>query len=163
MVWLATLICVNLQTSFLTPPFGWALFFLRGVAPPEITTGDIYRGIVPFVLMQMVALVLCFCVSAACALAAADDRLVAASLPCPMFLMVHLHAGRAASLRADTLDREIDLDLTGRLELQRGFDVVAFFERLLQADKHHMIAARLELDGLPRLDLDALGRSRAFS
>ena len=60
MVWLATLICVNLQTSFLTPPFGWALFFLRGVAPPEITTGDIYRGIVPFVGMQVLALVLCF-------------------------------------------------------------------------------------------------------
>ena len=60
MVWLATLICVNLQTSFLTPPFGWALFFLRGVAPPEVTTGDIYRGIVPFVAMQLVALVLCF-------------------------------------------------------------------------------------------------------
>jgi len=60
MVWLATLICVNLQTSFLTPPFGWALFFLRGVAPPEVTTGDIYRGIVPFVLMQLLALVLCF-------------------------------------------------------------------------------------------------------
>ena len=61
MVWLATLICVNLQTSFLTPPFGWALFFLRGVAPPEVTTGDIYRGIVPFVLMQMLALALVFC------------------------------------------------------------------------------------------------------
>jgi tripartite ATP-independent transporter DctM subunit len=60
MVWLATLICVNLQTSFLTPPFGWALFFLRGVAPPEITTGDIYRGIVPFVGMQLIALVLVF-------------------------------------------------------------------------------------------------------
>ena len=60
MVWLATLICVNLQTSFLTPPFGWALFFLRGVAPPEVTTGDIYRGIVPFVAMQIIALVLCF-------------------------------------------------------------------------------------------------------
>jgi tripartite ATP-independent transporter DctM subunit len=60
MVWLATLICVNLQTSFLTPPFGWALFFLRGVAPPEVTTGDIYRGIVPFVLMQILALVLVF-------------------------------------------------------------------------------------------------------
>ena len=60
MVWLATLICVNLQTSFLTPPFGWALFFLRGVAPPEITTGDIYRGIVPFVAMQLLALVICF-------------------------------------------------------------------------------------------------------
>ena len=49
LVWLATLICVNLQTSFLTPPFGWALFFLRGVAPPEITTRDIYTGIIPFV------------------------------------------------------------------------------------------------------------------
>jgi tripartite ATP-independent transporter DctM subunit len=60
MVWLATLICVNLQTSFLTPPFGWALFFLRGVAPPSVTTGDIYRGIVPFVAMQLLALVLCF-------------------------------------------------------------------------------------------------------
>jgi TRAP-type mannitol/chloroaromatic compound transport system permease large subunit len=60
MVWLATLICLNLQTSFLTPPFGWSLFFLRGVAPPEITTGNIYRGIVPFVGLQIIALVLVF-------------------------------------------------------------------------------------------------------
>jgi len=60
LVWLATLICVNLQTSFLTPPFGWSLFFLRGVAPPEITTNDIYRGIVPFVALQVMALVLVF-------------------------------------------------------------------------------------------------------
>jgi len=60
MVWLSTLICVNLQSSFLTPPFGWSLFFLRGVAPPEITTGDIYRGIVPFVALQVVGLVLVF-------------------------------------------------------------------------------------------------------
>jgi tripartite ATP-independent transporter DctM subunit len=60
MVWLATLICVNLQTSFLTPPFGWALFFLRGVAPPEVKTSDIYRGIIPFVGLQVVALMLVF-------------------------------------------------------------------------------------------------------
>ena len=60
LVWLATMICVNLQTSFLTPPFGWALFFLRGVAPPEIKTRDIYIGIIPFVGMQILALVLVF-------------------------------------------------------------------------------------------------------
>ena len=60
LVWLSTLICVNLQTSFLTPPFGWSLFFLRGVAPPEITTGDMYRGIIPFVGMQVLALALVF-------------------------------------------------------------------------------------------------------
>jgi tripartite ATP-independent transporter DctM subunit len=59
-VWLAMLICVMLQTSFLTPPFGWALFFLRGVAPPEVTTGDIYRGVIPFVGMQLFAVWLVF-------------------------------------------------------------------------------------------------------
>ncbi len=60
MVWLAILVAMNLQTSFLTPPFGWALFFLKGVAPPDITTGDIYRGVIPFILLQMVALGLLF-------------------------------------------------------------------------------------------------------
>jgi TRAP-type mannitol/chloroaromatic compound transport system permease large subunit len=50
------MVAVNLQTSFLTPPFGFALFYLRGVAPKEVTTGHIYRGILPFVLIQVVGL-----------------------------------------------------------------------------------------------------------
>jgi tripartite ATP-independent transporter DctM subunit len=59
-VWLAMLITVNLQTSFLTPPFGWALFFLRGVAPPQITTRHIYLGVLPFVGLQALGIVLLF-------------------------------------------------------------------------------------------------------
>jgi tripartite ATP-independent transporter DctM subunit len=59
-VWLAMLITVMLQTSFLTPPFGWALFFLRGVAPPEITTRHIYTGVLPFVLLQLLGVGLVF-------------------------------------------------------------------------------------------------------
>ena len=47
---------MNLQTSFLTPPFGFALFYLRGVAPPEVTTQAIYRGVLPFVLIQVLGL-----------------------------------------------------------------------------------------------------------
>jgi TRAP-type mannitol/chloroaromatic compound transport system permease large subunit len=57
-VWLGVMIAINLQTSFLTPPFGFALFFLRGVAPPEVKTSDIYRGIVPFVAVQVAVLAL---------------------------------------------------------------------------------------------------------
>lgn len=60
MVWIAILVAVNLQTSFLTPPFGWALFFLKGVAPPEVTTADIYRGVVPFIIVQLIGLSLLF-------------------------------------------------------------------------------------------------------
>jgi tripartite ATP-independent transporter DctM subunit len=56
--WLAIVISVNLQTSFLTPPFGFALFFLRGVAPPEVKTGDIYRGALPYVGLQLAGLAL---------------------------------------------------------------------------------------------------------
>jgi tripartite ATP-independent transporter DctM subunit len=59
-IWLAMLITVNLQSSFLTPPFGWALFYLKGVAPPGVTISDIYKGVVPFVIMQAVALVIVF-------------------------------------------------------------------------------------------------------
>ncbi len=57
-VWLGVMMAVNLQTSFLTPPFGFALFYLRGVAPPSVTTLDIYRGIIPFVLIQLLGLAL---------------------------------------------------------------------------------------------------------
>lgn len=52
-VWFAILIAMNLQTSFLTPPFGFSLFYLKGVAPPEVKTVDIYRGVMPFILMQV--------------------------------------------------------------------------------------------------------------
>ena len=61
MVWVAMLVAMNLKTSFLTPPFGWALFFLRGVAPPEVSTADIYRGVLPFIAIQLVGLALVFC------------------------------------------------------------------------------------------------------
>jgi tripartite ATP-independent transporter DctM subunit len=57
-VWLGIMIAINLQTSFLTPPFGFALFYLRAVAPPEVRTKDIYRGVIPFVVIQLVALLL---------------------------------------------------------------------------------------------------------
>jgi len=55
-VWFCILIAVNLQTSFMTPPFGFSLFYLKAVTPPEISTGDIYRGIIPFVLVQVIGL-----------------------------------------------------------------------------------------------------------
>ncbi|MFN4163518.1 MAG: TRAP transporter large permease subunit [Ferrovibrio sp.] len=60
LVWVATLIALNMQTSFLTPPFGWALFYLRGVAPPQVTTMDIYKGVVPFIGLQFLAVVILF-------------------------------------------------------------------------------------------------------
>ncbi len=57
-VWFAIMIGMNLQTSFLTPPFGFSLFYLRSVAPPQIRTTDIYRGVIPFVIVQLLALAL---------------------------------------------------------------------------------------------------------
>jgi TRAP-type mannitol/chloroaromatic compound transport system permease large subunit len=56
--WVTIMIAINLQTSFLTPPFGFALFYLRGVAPKEVTTGHIYRGVMPFVGIQVLGLAL---------------------------------------------------------------------------------------------------------
>ena len=52
-IWLALMFAINLQTSFLTPPFGFALFYLRGVAPKEIKTQDIYKGVIPFIFFQI--------------------------------------------------------------------------------------------------------------
>jgi len=58
-LWFGILICLNLQMSFLTPPFAYAIFFVKGAAPPEISTWDIYRGVTPFVILQAVAVFLC--------------------------------------------------------------------------------------------------------
>lgn len=56
LVWVAILIGMNLQTSFLTPPFGWSLLFMKGVAPPEVKTTEIYRGAIPYIIIQLMAL-----------------------------------------------------------------------------------------------------------
>jgi tripartite ATP-independent transporter DctM subunit len=58
-LWFGTLICVNLQMAFLTPPFGYSLFYLKGIAPPEMNIYHIYKGVVPFVCLQWVGLILC--------------------------------------------------------------------------------------------------------
>jgi TRAP-type mannitol/chloroaromatic compound transport system permease large subunit len=59
-VWFTVMFAVCLQTSFLTPPVGFALFYLKGVAPPEITLGTIYRGVIPFIVLQLIGLALLF-------------------------------------------------------------------------------------------------------
>ena len=59
-LWVTIMVAINLQTSFLTPPFGFALFYLRGVAPKSVTTGHIYRGVVPFVLIQIIGLTMLY-------------------------------------------------------------------------------------------------------
>ncbi|HKK77223.1 MAG TPA: TRAP transporter large permease subunit [Saprospiraceae bacterium] len=56
LIWIGILLGLNLQTSFLSPPFGFSLFYLKGVAPPEVTTGQLYRGILPFVIIQLIFL-----------------------------------------------------------------------------------------------------------
>ena len=58
-LWFGLLICLNLQMSFLTPPFAYAIFFVKGASPPEVKTWDIYRGVIPFVILQAVAVFLC--------------------------------------------------------------------------------------------------------
>ena len=57
-IWLGVLMALNLQTSFLTPPFGFALFYLRGVAPPDVTTTALYRGVLPFILIQLIVILM---------------------------------------------------------------------------------------------------------
>ena len=59
-VWFAILVAVTLQTSFLTPPVGFALFYLKGVCPPGVTLGHIYKGVVPFVILQLIGLAIVF-------------------------------------------------------------------------------------------------------
>jgi TRAP-type mannitol/chloroaromatic compound transport system permease large subunit len=57
-VWLGVMIAINLQTSFLTPPFGFALFYLRGVAPATVETSAMYRGVIPFIIMQLILMIM---------------------------------------------------------------------------------------------------------
>jgi TRAP-type mannitol/chloroaromatic compound transport system permease large subunit len=57
-VWLGVMIAINLQTSFLTPPFGFALFYLRGVAPASVETSDMYRGVIPFIGLQLLLMLM---------------------------------------------------------------------------------------------------------
>jgi len=57
-VWLGVMLAINLQTSFLTPPFGFALFYLRGVTPDSVATTEIYRGVIPFIALQLMLLAL---------------------------------------------------------------------------------------------------------
>ena len=59
MLWFTILVAVNLQSAFLTPPFGFALFYMKGTVPPSVTMQHIYRGIIPFVMLQILALALC--------------------------------------------------------------------------------------------------------
>jgi TRAP-type mannitol/chloroaromatic compound transport system permease large subunit len=59
MTWFGALVAVNLQTSFMTPPFGATLFYMKGTAPPDVTMGDVYRGMYPFVALQVLGLALC--------------------------------------------------------------------------------------------------------
>jgi len=56
MVWFGVMLGMNLQTSFLTPPFGFSLFYLRGVTPPTISTMEMYKGVIPFIVIQMIGL-----------------------------------------------------------------------------------------------------------
>ena len=56
LTWFAILVAINLQTSFLTPPFGYALFYLKGIAPPDVSMADIYKAIIPFVCLQLIGL-----------------------------------------------------------------------------------------------------------
>ena len=58
LIWIGVLIAMNLQTSFLTPPFGFSIFYLKGVAPPEVTTTHLYKGIIPYVIIQLIALLI---------------------------------------------------------------------------------------------------------
>jgi TRAP-type mannitol/chloroaromatic compound transport system permease large subunit len=58
LVWFTILIAVTLQTSFLSPPVGFALFYLKGICPPEVTLGDIYKGVIPFIILQMIGMLI---------------------------------------------------------------------------------------------------------
>ena len=74
MAWFATLVAVNLQTSFMSPPFGATLFYMKGTVPPGVTMGDVYRGMYPFIAIQLIGLLLCIAFPQHRAVAAEGDR-----------------------------------------------------------------------------------------
>ena len=76
MAWIAIIAAMNLQTSFLTPPFGWALFLLKGVAPPEARTSDMYKGVLPFIGIQLFGLSLVYFLPRVSDGAAPSNRMV---------------------------------------------------------------------------------------
>ena len=152
LIWFGVLIGVNMQTSFMHPPFGFALFYLRSVAPPSIKSEDILWGSIPWVIIMliMVALVILFPGMVALSIQIFGRFVGTLQLAVRGAVVI---AG-AQALRRRRLDRVLDVDLAGLLELQRGFDLLALFERLLQSREHHVKRSRLELDGLAGLDLE---------
>jgi len=134
-VWLGVMIGVNMQTSFLTPPFGFALFYLRGVAPPEVKTTEIYKGVVPFIVLQLSALVIVGTFPSLVNYLPNRVYLTSETAPPPMNPRLQLcledYVFNEYDLREDALRAEIDraarLDYSAvpddyREDLEEGFD-----------------------------------------
>ncbi|MEM1344875.1 MAG: TRAP transporter large permease subunit, partial [Pseudomonadota bacterium] len=154
-VWLGVMIGLNIQSSFLTPPFGFALFYLRGVAPPSVKTTDIYKGVVPFIALQLIALGIVGSYPPLVNYLPSRISLVGENAPPPVnpllqscietWVMRELDVdeaqiraavSEAQSLPLDALPRNIRGDLSGAFE-----EALAVFEHV-----DEIAAARIEID-----------------